>query len=70
MAIQKTSIKEKIDHVQSLTLEQRQRLNKLFDALSKVPDVSGEQARLKDVLVDWNVALNKVKFLRFLNHFR
>ena len=60
MAVQKGSIKEKIDLVQSLALEQRQRLTKLLDALKKVPDVSGEQTRLKDALADWNNALNRV----------
>lgn len=60
MAVQKGILKYKIDHVQFLTLEQRQRLNKLFDALKKVPNVSAEQSRLEEILGDWTAALNKV----------
>ncbi|KAM3178794.1 hypothetical protein ACTXT7_001828 [Hymenolepis weldensis] len=59
MAVQKGPLKEKIDHVQLLTLEQRQRLTKLFDALAKVPDVSAEHVKLEDAFGDWTEALNK-----------
>lgn len=65
MAEQKGPLKEKIDHVQFLTLEQRQRLTKLFDALAKVPDVSGEHVKLEDAFGDWTEALNKVSLLFF-----
>ncbi|VDO08897.1 unnamed protein product [Rodentolepis nana] len=61
MAMQKGSLKEKIDTVQFLTLEQRQRLSKLFDALAKVPDVSAEHVKLENAFGDWTEALNKLR---------
>lgn len=63
MTAQKGALKEKIEHAQFLTLEQRQRLIKLFDALAKVPDVSDEQTKLEDALGDWTETLNKVNQL-------
>ncbi|KAH9280970.1 Laminin-like protein lam-2 [Echinococcus granulosus] len=66
MAVQKGSLKGKIDHVQFLTLEQRQRLTKLFDTLKKVPDVSAEQSRLEEILEDWTASLNKSRDLKIM----
>ncbi|VDM20828.1 unnamed protein product [Hydatigera taeniaeformis] len=60
MEVPKGYLKGKIDHVQFLTLEQRQRLEKLFDALRKVPDVGAEQSKLEEILGDWTAALNMV----------
>lgn len=63
MSVQKGALKEKIDLVQFLTLEQRQRLTKLFDALAKVPNVGAEQTKLDSAFKDWTAALNKVNLL-------
>uniref|UniRef100_A0A5K3G1B8 Chromosome partition protein Smc n=1 Tax=Mesocestoides corti TaxID=53468 RepID=A0A5K3G1B8_MESCO len=59
MATQKEALKSEIDHVQRLTMDQRQRLAKLNEAIENAPDVGAEQSKLEGILRDWNDALSR-----------